>query len=687
MARSRRRKSNLSARDKRARRTRAARRARREVQLEREVDRRLDELFGAETPPERAAAAWLERLDGDPVPARVSRMFALAGSDAQAHAVAAQMEAQAPGSAPALTLAADVAFQLDGDVPRASTLLDRALEAFAGAEARVTLADHLVELGRVAESQAVVAEQLLERPEDEDAQHVHAAGLELARRRLAGEEEPVPGECPCRSGRSWSDCCRPEEERALECFGDRDRLDGLREAVSRFTASAPGLRGPIAEHVEQWLEGAEPFAPEASAREALVGAATEHAWLVVGEHEDDDEDAPLALFASSRSTAAADAAAAERWTEHCEYGLWQLADPTPAPGVWLTELLTGTRRYAAIPPQQLEGAGRWTVLLGALVALDGTWRPASPLIALRPREADEIAELAEELIGHVACAASGKGPIDTRPGRWVEEPPGVLAAQGEPASPEVASFAAKVIGVGMPQLLAMLGELRERAPQLRNTDHDPLCLINATIRLGDPGAVAERLAAHPDIECDGEALDWWGRELDELERASGEAEVRAMLRERGEDPDEIVTEGPRRWLRGRIKPLGEGLEIDVNSRERLDRFLGLLRELGEEPDVSKQLVIDPAQDMPQLRAGQLLAIGGSEASQAAWLAHFPDQRLPALGDRTPREAALRPRDAPRLEALLREFEHDADILRERGRPAPDIDLLREELRAPASAWL
>jgi hypothetical protein len=112
-----------------------------------------------------------------------------------------------------------------------------------------------------------------------------------------------------------------------------------------------------------------------------------------------------------------------------------------------------------------------------------------------------------------------------------------------------------------------------------------------------------------------------------------------------------------------------------------------LRDLGEEPEVSERLVIDPAQDMPQMRAGQLLAIGGSEASQAAWLTHFPDQRLPALGDRTPREAALRPRDAPRLEALLREFEHDVDILRERGRPAPDINLLRKELQTPASAWL
>ena len=40
----------------------------------------LDELFGADTPPERAAAVWLDRLDGDPVPVKVSRMFAVAAS-------------------------------------------------------------------------------------------------------------------------------------------------------------------------------------------------------------------------------------------------------------------------------------------------------------------------------------------------------------------------------------------------------------------------------------------------------------------------------------------------------------------------------------------------------------------------------------------------------------------------------
>ena len=97
-------------------------------------------------------------------------------------------------------------------------------------------------------------------------------------------------------------------------------------------------------------------------------------------------------------------------------------------------------------------------------------------------------------------------------------------------------------------------------------------------------------------------------------------------------------------------------------------------------------MIDPAQDMPQVRAGQLLSLGGSHESQAAWLQHFPDQPLPALEGRTPREAARRPQDAARLEALLRELEHDADVVVSRGMPAPDIGQLRGELTAPASAW-
>jgi hypothetical protein len=63
----------------------------------------------------------------------------------------------------------------------------------------------------------------------------------------------------------------------------------------------------------------------------------------------------------------------------------------------------------------------------------------------------------------------------------------------------------------------------------------------------------------------------------------------------------------------------------------------------------------------------------------AWLTHWPDEHVPALGGLTPRTAAARAKQRPRLEALLREFEHDVYKLARAGEPAPDIARLRAEL--------
>jgi hypothetical protein len=465
MAKAKPRKSSVSVRDKRVRRSRAAREARHEAHFERALRNRLDGLSGVDGPPHGTATLWLEQLDGDPVPLKISRMLAVNSTAEHAHAVAVEMERLAPGSVPALTLAADVAFQLDGDARQASTWIDRAMEISVDSEARVALAEHLLEIGRAADALLIVEERLLDLPEDDEAERIYAGALELAGRRIASGAA-VAGNCPCWSGRCWSDCCRDAERHALERFTSRSQLDSLHEAMLRFTTSMPDLHTRVKQHVEQWLSGASEFAHDAGARERLVQAATEHAWLVGGEHEHDDQDAPLALFATSRSAEPATAAAARRWFANCEYGLWQVNDPTPTPGVWLVDLLTGTRRYVAIPPEQLEGIGRWTVLVGALAATDGIWRSASPLIPLRPTEADAVAEVAEELVCRVASAASGAQISSNARGWSREEPAGVLAPQSEPASPAVASFCSKVLGSAMPQLLSVIAELRHAAPQL-----------------------------------------------------------------------------------------------------------------------------------------------------------------------------------------------------------------------------
>lgn len=62
-----------------------------------------------------------------------------------------------------------------------------------------------------------------------------------------------------------------------------------------------------------------------------------------------------------------------------------------------------------------------------------------------------------------------------------------------------------------------------------------------------------------------------------------------------------------------------------------------------------------------------------------WARHWPDEPVPALGGKTPREAAQDPEDRIRLEALLREFEYIASVNRSRGVDDFDVSALREEL--------
>jgi hypothetical protein len=66
--------------------------------------------------------------------------------------------------------------------------------------------------------------------------------------------------------------------------------------------------------------------------------------------------------------------------------------------------------------------------------------------------------------------------------------------------------------------------------------------------------------------------------------------------------------------------------------------------------------------------------------------HWPDQRCShsAVSHRVAPPRAGTP--SPRLDALLRELGHDADLLAARGQAVPDIARLRSELRMPADAW-
>ena len=666
-----------------------------EVELERlaelafaEARRRYEEALSPDTPPERVAALVAEEFEDLPSPPGLAVRLRSDGSEERARAVAVEVARLAPGSVTALTLAAEVAGAFDEDQDRAGELLDEALDAFVDPDGIVELAQHMLAAGRPLDAIELVREVLDEEPEDEEAQEVYGWALEeLHRRRGAGEK----------LGRA--------ERAELDRFADRAGLYALRDAMRVLVEERrPELRRLVAGSVRGWMEqlyaaegreAGDDFGPgidDEERSEVYVRFAIEHAWLMDGDPDQDDGDefefefesgveqsgAPLALLATDPDVAAEISSAAVEWLSTVSYGLWQIADPEPGPGLWLTDIVTGVRRYAGIPPEQLPGLSRWSILLGALVLLDGVWRTTGAVVLLRPSEGDGAADLVHEASVALAKELTGKRGRGPRRHRDREpDPHGVIVELAEPIPPEIAALMSKVLGSLLPGIVGEVGRRRATGPKLTNTDGHRLRMITAAVTVNDPAAVTATLAAHADFRVeDAGELSWWGRELSELEREGMLAQIRSLPGdgEPIEEPDE-----PQRWLRGRLKPKPDGFDISVNSDERLEALVELLLGLGADPELSRRSVIDPAQDMPPIRLGMPMPFGASQDAVDNWQALWPDERVPALGGVTPRTASRRPQSRSRLEAVLREFEHDAYVLARAGQPAPDLDRLRAEL--------
>jgi hypothetical protein len=649
-----------------------------------EARRRTDEMLSVDTPPERLAELLAEQFRGLPAPAGLTLRLKRDGSEDRVRAVAAELQRLDPDSVTALTLAAEVARLIDDDPDRGNELLDRALDAFSDPEGSFGLARHLLAAGRSLDTIELVRELLAEEPDDEEVQDVYAAALGQMQRRVdAGEQVG-----------------RPEREE-LDRFSDRTGLYALRDAMrvlveerrpelqARLDASIRDWMGRLLEaqdgDVEELL-GLGSDDPERS--ETLLRFAIEHAWLLDDEEDEAEADqfglereieksgALMALLASDPTVGPEISHAAGDWLQSVTYGLWQVPDPEPGPGLWLTDIVSGARRYVAVPSEQLPGMNRWSVILAAVVSLDGVWRSTGAIVLLRPSEGDAAAEWVHD--AGAAMAQSLAGKRGRRPSRRREpDPHGVLAEVSEPVDPAVAGLLSKVLGSLLPGIVGEVWRRRQTGPKLTNTEGHHLQLIEAQVAVSDPAGVARRLAIHPDFRTEDEGeLSWWGRELTDTERAGMAAQIRALAGEGEaiEEPDE-----PQRWLRGRVHLEPDRLGVSVNSKERLQALLELLSELDADPQLRRRSVIDPAQDMPPIRLGAPMPFGASKDAVDAWQSLWPKERVPALGGVTPRSAARRQQSRPRLEAVLREFEHDSYALARAGKPAPDLNRLRAEL--------
>jgi len=474
---------------------------------------------------------------------------------------------------------------------------------------------------------------LREHPDDERAIDFYAGALAKA------DVQAEPGEL---------------ETAALGRYRDRSGIDALDRAVDEFTERTPW--GAI---VREWMDderagqSSKHWGPvEHEATDALIA---EQAVLfpLTSEAGDGLPDTVLRAFAAATETPAELAARATERDEYVRHGVWQVADPSPSPGVWCTDLVSGTRRYAQFPAGVIDGAPLWSVWLGGLAPVDGIWRATRAGIWLSPIEGDAITEYADDAVRrmlHTITDERGDYPPVLEQVRFGQaEPYCVRWETGEEPKPEFGRLAGPAIVRLASRLAAWVWSKRTEGVLMQNTDGEPLVLIDAAVTVD--GDVTERLFARPDFgeEVDGEddQVVWW------------------------DDPVDYEEE---RTVLGRLASEPGRLRVQVNSRRRLNRLLRILQEIGAVPKVTRQSSSEPSLDFAWG------PVPGDGLTARQWAQSWIGQPVAVLEFHSPRHAAKGSLvDRLRLEGLLRQLEYQSALPAERGGRPVDTAWLRAEL--------
>jgi len=195
------------------------------------------------------------------------------------------------------------------------------------------------------------------------------------------------------------------------------------------------------------------------------------------------------------------------------------------------------------------------------------------------------------------------------------------------------------------------------APRLQNMEGEPILLVTASYRLADPVAAGRALA----------------RTLREDEE--------------GVFTESVVRRG-RDWTRGTIRIAGETATVDANSKKRADRLVRTLlkaapgarlmtreerapEEALDEHRASAEEVEDPGGLLDPAEHPELQDV--LDRMLRDYERRWVDERIPALGGRTPRAAVRDPAGRREVLALLDDMEWEARRAEGRGGSAGTMD--------------
>jgi hypothetical protein len=281
------------------------------------------------------------------------------------------------------------------------------------------------------------------------------------------------------------------EREALERFADRSGLAETKRAVAGFLERHPDWDEFVKDRAVQDFQlvpgkllpadAASECAAliwEANIRGADLAMRGKTSRQMIGLHRGNHQPrTPLMAFAEDPATPPHLARRAADWAEYGHYGLWQLRDPVPSPGVEGLDLASGTRRYLDFPPGKLDGAAPWSVWLGAAIPVDGVWRITGTGVMLSPDEGDAVTEAADKAVSMMISTAQGMPLAELDPAGPVpyDDPPphGVRWQYFTPLGPVFAAGSGNVLMMLAGRLLADVALRRARGPRPGTFADDP----------------------------------------------------------------------------------------------------------------------------------------------------------------------------------------------------------------------
>lgn len=465
MAKSSRRRKQDRAKTEAKRAEQTRRRARAEQDRRQSENFRL--LLDPQTRPDEVARVVMAEMADTLAAGAIARMRGDMGVPAGELAEAARLLLMGAPQTPDLGVlafaasAAHAAGDEDGEHRHTAELLARA-EAEDDVALWLEVIRSIALTGHPGEALELIGPHLRDDPDDELATSIYAIAVQRA------QEAADPGEL---------------ERAALDRFADRSGLVALRDAIGGYldrTKWGDIVKGRVEKELsvvagEDWPTAEREVFATLAFESAVNGAADSDAdadadgdedlrELIERDRREGPAETALTAFGADPSVSPALASMATVWATHAHCGLWQLADPVARPGVWCTDLVSGTRRYAEFPDAVLDGAPPWTVWLGSIGPVDGIWRSTGTGVRLTPAEGDAAAEYVERAVRVIAGLIVGVprdellAPEPMRFGR--AEPYGVRWDYEEPPGAEYARLASKVTETLVTALAAQVARHR-----------------------------------------------------------------------------------------------------------------------------------------------------------------------------------------------------------------------------------